>query len=777
MTMLSPIAVALAGALAAVWLVAAVWAVRTGLAMQRGARAERDRNEAMAALIAASPAVAVIVRPDGRLEAPDRVAPWLGLDSPPAFLSDLTGEDGGLQPADAAALAEEVAAAQRSARSFALPVRARGSSRSLLVRGSPEAKGRVTLWIFDATESQSEIESLRKQISEYREALDALSGMIEAAPLPIWFRDRAGRLQMVNSHYVAAVGGQDAAAVIAGGFELVEAADGQSAGEVAARAAHDGQALRRILPVTIGTSRRMMSVSDVPLGELGVAGYAIDLQEEESLRTALRKQAQAQRDMLDRLSAGVAQFGPDRRLSFCNQPFISIFALTPDMVAPETEFDRLLDAMRNQGTLPEARDFPAWRRERAAWFLSEAPQEENWLLRDGVHVRVVAQPLPDGGLLLIFEDRTEQVRLSSAHDTLLRVRAATFDNLFESIAVFSADGRLHLWNSRFRALWRVDEETLAAHPRVDELVGQIADRLDKPQQASLVRQLIRAATVERRQRGGRIAFADGRHFEFAAIPLPDGNALFVMLDVTDSRRMERALRDRNQALEEADRVKTAFVANMSYELRTPLTSIAGFAEMMMAGYAGTLTDRTREYVGAIMTSTERLTKLIDNVLDLTQGAAGMLPVDKQDIAASEIADAALRRHADSARATGITLVRDVLPSAGRMQGDARRLGQALDHLLDNAIRYTGKGGRVLLHADGTQERVRFIVSDDGPGMDAETQARLFDVFARFSHAASGEADGLGLLIVRRMTEAHGGTVSILSEPGQGTVITMDMPRA
>ena len=173
-----------------------------------------------------------------------------------------------------------------------------------------------------------------------------------------------------------------------------------------------------------------------------------------------------------------------------------------------------------------------------------------------------ASRCPMAALLLIFEDRTEQVQLAEARDTLLRVRTATFNNLFEAVGVFAADGRLHLWNNRFREVWELEEEELAqASARRCAGRAWSRPRLANPARAGLIRELVRLATTERQSRAGRIAFADGRHFQFAAVPLPDGNALFTLLDITDSRRAEQALRDRAAALEEGDRVKSAFVAD------------------------------------------------------------------------------------------------------------------------------------------------------------------------------------------------------------------------
>jgi len=781
MVALSSSAMAVIGAVLALWLIVAVWAVHTGLGMRRHGAQARAQMERIANLLHSAPAIPVLVRSDGRVEAPDRLGRWLGLDRAPAFLSELTAADGGLRPEDAELLAKDVVAAQRAGKSFVRPVRAQGSERSLLVRGGPGGPGTaapdgVVLWVFDATESQSEIGALQQERDHLRAALESLSGLIEAAPMPMWHRTLDFRLTLVNSAYVAAVDAGSPSHVIREGIELVEALEGQSPKDAAALALASSKPLARMVPATIDGERRMMRVIDIPLGNAGVAGFAIDVHELDQARAETRRLAEAQRDLLDRLSAGVAQFGADRSLRFWNQPFTSLFALQPEHLAEAREFERVLDRMREAGRVPEHRDFPAWRAERRDWFLSPEAREENWLLADGTHLRVFAQPLPDGGLLTIFEDRTEHVQLSSARDTLLRVRTATFDNLFEAIGVFSSDGRLHMWNNRFRRIWDIEEKVLAGHPRIDVLMQKVASRLIKPHQASLVRELVRAATVERKQRGGRVAFADGRIFDFAAIPLPDGNALFTMLDVTDSRRIEQILRDRNEALEETDKLKTSFLSTMSYELRTPLTSITGFAEMMQAGYAGELPPAAADYTDAIMQSTARLQVLIDNLLDLTQGEAGNLPLDKKPIDLATLAAEAMARVRPEAEAKGIDLAVELKSSLGQVTGDARRIGQSLDRLLENAVRYSPERSRVLLHGDGREKTARLVVSDNGPGMDAKAQARAFDRFSRANRARKGEALGLGLPLAKQMVEAHGGTLTLLSEVGQGTVVTMELPR-
>ena len=259
------------------------------------------------------------------------------------------------------------------------------------------------------------------------------------------------------------------------------------------------------------------------------------------------------------------------------------------------------------------------------------------------------------------------------------------------------------------------------------------------------------------------------------MPLPDGNALFAMLDVTASRTVEAALRERAEALEAADRLKTAFVSNMSYELRTPLTSIAGFAEMLAAGYAGELPGTASDYVTAILESVARLGALIDDVLDLTQSDSGSLLLAEDEVDLAALCAEAGEAFREQAERRAIDFAVEIERGAGNLTGDRRRLRQSVDNLLKNAFAYSEEGGRVLLHASGNTKQAEIHVSDNGRGIAPADQARVFDRFNRTDDRRDASL-GLGLPLAKQFVEAHGGTIELLSQVGQGTTVTVRLPR-
>ncbi len=782
---LSQTALVLIGLLLAAWTLAAGWVIVSARGKARRLESGQRHARRLGRMVDESPALPLLVRADGKIEAPARLAAWLGLDAVPQYLTELDNKDRGLTAEQLAELTEAVRRTQKTAAQFRMVATPRGSKRSLALRGhlaDPQVSpgGAALVWVFDFSDSESELVKLRTEASRARSDFSALVGLIEAAPMPMWFRGPDGMMRLVNTAYVLAVGGESAEAVVEAGTELVESVDGLSAAQVARQAAAKQLPIERMVSATIGGQRRALRVSDLPLGNEGVAGYAVDVEDMEELARSFRAFRDAQRAMLDQLSAGVAQFDAKRQLTFANQPFQRIFALGPAAMLDPPPFERLLDIARDAGRVPEARDFPAWRRERAAWFMAGEAQEEAWPLADGTHLRIVAQPLPDGGLLLIAEDRTEQLRLSATRDTLLRTRTATFDSLFESVAVFAPDGRMQLWNRRFAADWGLDDTFLDTHPRIEVLLERIAARLKKPARAKAVGDVVRAATLDRRQTGGRVLLADGRTLEFAGVPLPDGNGLLTVLDITDSQKAETALRERNVALQEADAMKTRFLANMSYEFRTPLTSIGGFAELLEAGLGGDLSEQGKEYVAAILTSVGRLGEQIENVLDLSQSEAGMLPLAVDEIELLPFVTRIVEDRAARIGEAGLVLDLRGDKLAGRIMGDNRRLARAVGHVLDNAIAATPRNGRILVelsrHKTSGHDNARIVVSDNGAGMDAATLARALDGLRISTDGKTVERrQGLGLPLARQLIEAHGGTLELMSEPGQGTTAIIELP--
>ncbi|MFZ1743520.1 MAG: PAS-domain containing protein, partial [Pontixanthobacter sp.] len=566
---ISPTALILMGLLLAAWTVAAAWMMIAAMAKTRKAEGSRKAARRMARIIDEAPAIPLIVRTDGRIEGSDRLAGWLGLDRLPEYLSELSGPAGkGLSAEQLAELTENVRRSQKTAAPFRMALTPPGSQRSLALRGvlaDPQVSpgGAALVWIFDFSESESELSRLREETARARGDFGALVGIIEAAPMPMWFRGPDTKLQLVNKAYVTAVGAASADAAVAQQLELVETVDGLTAAQIAGQAADKNLPIERIVAATIDGARRSLRVSDLPLEKEGVAGYAVDIEEMEEQARQLRAFRDAQRSMLDQLSLGVGQFDSARKLTFANQPFRRIFALNSGAMVQGLDFERLLMNARENGKTPEVRNFPEWRAEHVRWFSAGTTQDEAWPLSDGTHLRVIAQPMPDGGLVLIAEDRTEQLALSATRDTLLRTRTATFDSLFEALAVFAPDGRLQLWNRSFAGTWGLEPEQLDAHPSAPDLLDAIARNLEKPKQVKAIGEVIRAATLDRKEQGGRLAMADGRTLEFAGVPLPDGNGLLTVLDITDSKKAEDALRERNKALEAADEVKTRFLSNMS----------------------------------------------------------------------------------------------------------------------------------------------------------------------------------------------------------------------
>ncbi|TRD10032.1 PAS domain-containing protein [Erythrobacter insulae] len=784
----SPLALVVIGLLLAAWTVAAAVMIVRASAKTKRTKALQISLKRMQRMLDQAPAIPMLVRVDGRIEAPDRLARWLGLDAMPNYLSELAADDDdagqhGLSEKQVNSLTEKIRLTQKSAAPFQMAITPPGSGRSLALQGAladPQVSpgGAALVWVFDFSESEDELSRLRQAAAQAEGDFAALVGLIEAAPVPMWFRGRNMRLQLVNQAYVDAVGAEDAAAVIAEQIELLEAEAGASPAQQALAVFEGEAAAERTMTATLHGARRTLRVSNQPLGKEGVTGYAIDIEEQQQVLREFRAFREAQREMLDQLSVGVAQFDDSEQLTFANRPFRRLFELPDGAVRNNTPFERFLSEAREKGLTPEVRDFPEWRREHAAWFDSPDMQEEAWPLPGGTHLRIVAQPMPDGGIVLVAEDRTESLALSATRDTLLRTRTATLDSLFEALAIFAPDGSVQLWNRSFAGTWGLSGEFLDTHPSADALLEAIGKNLTRPGDAKQIGAVVRAATLDRKEKEGRVQLSDGRSLRFAGVPLPDGNGLLTVLDITDSQKAERALRERAVALEEADAVKARFLANMSYEFRTPLTTIGGYAELLKSGAAGELNEGAGEYIDSILTAAARLTEQVENVLDLSQSEAGLLPITKEQTDLLGFLTKLVRERETAIIKAQLGL--DLKGKRGRMVDlDPRQMSRAVGNLIDNAINGTPADGHItieILKSDPASEwGTSFVISDNGAGMNADELERALDGGRSAEDSDTEKRTGLGIPLARQLIAAHGGLLEISSQEGVGTTAIIHLP--
>ncbi|HEX9769382.1 MAG TPA: ATP-binding protein [Kiloniellales bacterium] len=615
---------------------------------------------------------------------------------------------------------------------------------------------------------------------------DAALAILDALPTPIWRRGADHALAYCNRAYAAAVG-RDAESVVREATELPGRAQAGVSRALARRALETGEPASERLHVVVAGERRLMELFETPLsardgaepseaGAGDTVGLALDRTASEELRSELKRHIEAHAEVLEALGSGIAIFGPDMRLKFFNTAYARLWGLEEGALRGEPHLNDILELLRERRRVPEQSDFPAYKREQERRFSTLIERLEDLLhLPDGTTLRLTATPHPFGGVLMSFEDVTDRLALERSYNTLIAVQRETLDHLFEGVAVYGADGRLKLFNPVYARLWSLSESFLSGEPHVREVVPETRAYFDIPDEdwPALMDRIVGQST-EPNARGRRRERADGSVIEWAQVPLPDGANLFTFLDVTDSTRVERALRERNEALETADRLKSEFIANVSYELRTPLNAIVGFAEILENQYFGELNERQLEYSQAIVESSQRLHTLINDILDLATIEAGYLRLDLDEVHLYPLLESVYNLGFERARNRGIELMLDCESDIGSQTADELRLKQALFNLLSNAVKYTPEGGRVTLSARRRDDGVELSVADTGVGIAEVDQDRIFESFERAGGRRQSGA-GLGLSLVKRLIELHGGRVTLKSKAGEGTCVTCFIP--
>ncbi len=636
--------------------------------------------------------------------------------------------------------------------------------------GKPAA-GQAAVWLRDVTPDAEASYNLSVRLTASEVERGRLGDLLDVSPMPVWRRGANLDIIWANKAYATAVDppvGQD---VIADQIEL-----DRDSRTLAERALQTNETQIELRHVVVGGQRRAFDVYAVPMGD-GVASFAVDVTDVDATKRLLQKHIDTHEETLHRLPVAVAIFGPDQKLKFSNKAYAKLWDLDERWLATHPSDGEILERLRETRRLPEQRDFAPWKKERLALYTSVIQeQEEHWHLPRGSTLRVTCQPHPFGGLIFIYDDVTNQMALERSLNQLSSVQRTTIDHLNEALAVFGTDGRLKLFNKAFAEYWKIDGKALAEQPRFADVFTLCRRVMPDEGHWSMLTMLITGAASERRVQVERLKCSDERLLSFGAAPLPDGSLLLSYRDVTDTAMREKALEERNAALLASDKLKSDFISNVSYQLRTPLNSIMGFADLLNQGIAGKLSDKQSSYLTDILNASKTLETLVNDILDLALIEAGTIELDRKDVSVAEVLANVTPLIEERARKARVEVVCQNGKDVGQLFVDQKRLLQIVYNLLTNAIEHTPPNGRIVFGAEGAAGEVRVFVNDTGVGIPSEYQPVAFERFESTTRTKDARRAGLGLALVRSFVQLHGGWVELDSAVGKGTRVTCHFPR-
>lgn len=519
-----------------------------------------------------------------------------------------------------------------------------------------------------------------------------------------------------------------------------------------------------------------LSISGIPVFDesgtfRGYRGTGRDITALHEARARAAKTKQRLRDGIEAMPAGFALFDAQDRLVIANSPYVNALAaigLGPP--EPGLTFETLIRRVEQSGhfgsfdTETDREAFIQARLERHR-NPDETPIEQ---LTPGPRWHEVRERrTAEGGTVLIRTDVTDR-KLSE-----LRLRDAIECLPVGFIMLDSAD-RLVLCNRRYRALYPDAAPVMVPGTPFIDIVAAASGQDGAPLScAEDAMDRVRAADGSARQH----LSSSGHHVLTSLTRTADGGTVGVFVDITAMVVLQEQLADATRRAEEALAVRTRFLANMSHELRTPLNAVIGFSELMLMETQGPILPKYREFAGIIKQSGEFLLGLIVDILDIAKIEAGKMTVSREPVDLGAIAREVEARLSLAAARKGLWLRVETPAEPTIIQGDRLRLLQIVQNLVSNAVKFTGAGG-VLVRIAQREGTWAVTVADTGRGMTADDIAYAMEPFQQRRGGDSrevSEGTGLGLPLVRALTELHGGRFLIDSRPGEGTVATVLLP--
>ncbi len=701
-------------------------------------------------------------------------------DSPVGYgeLSEATGVPNSIEsflsfgiwaePASAETLTEMINELREHGRTFDVVLR---TKTGIMLNVTGNTSGSFAYARFSNLEKEREEHAKLKSKHERLETtFSTLENLLRKLPMPFWIRSEDGKLSWVNRAYTDAVEGETPKEVVQQNVDLFDPGLRDRIREADA----DGKLFHEEVPATVAGDRKRLEVFGMR-SEAGIAGIAIDKSDLEQARRTLEETNDGHARMLDQLATAVAIFDKSKKLVFFNSGFQHLWKLDPAFLESAPSNAEVLDAMRDVKLLPDHPDWRKWREGQLEVYQALETAEEWWHLLDGQTVRVVVSPQNTGGAAWVFENVTERLALESNYNSLIRIQGETLDHLTEAVAVFASDGKLKLFNPALEELWTNAGINVEEGLHISSIIRDWNDSISNEQALHVILGKITGFDDQRDGLNGRMHLRSDKTLEYSVVPLPEGQSMLTLVDISANVNFERALNERAEALEASDHLKSKFIQHVSYELRAPLTSISGFGELLGTPALGELNDKQSEYLGHIHSSVDVLRNLVDDILDLASIDAEAIELNQEAIQFQSAVDHVLYSVIEPIKEKGLHIDVHVAKTADMLFADRDRFCQILKNLVSNAINFSPDNGTIKISGAVLANHYELRVIDEGPGVDPVNREHIFDRFESQPAIGKRTGTGLGLSIVKGFVELHGGSVELEDTQNHGASFLCRFP--
>jgi len=579
---------------------------------------------------------------------------------------------------------------------------------------------------------------------------------------PVWERDLSGNITFSNQSYNKIISFNENDISIVEPVELF-----RNSSIIAKKAIENSSTQLDKAYIIVDGERKLFSIAEVPNAE-GTVGYAFDITELEDVQKELKRHLSVQSDLLESSNSAIAIFGADQRIKFFNNAFTKFWDLKENYLLNEPNYGEILDILRDKRKLPEQANFQEFKKECLEMFTNLIEKNEDfYFLPDGTCLRQIVIPHEHGGLLISYEDLTEQMSKEQSYKTLVDVKKSTIDNLFEGVTVFGEDGRIQLCNSVYLKMWNLDEDIIENKLHINDILDNTIELYDYDDDWNEYKHNIISIINSRVATKLRINRKDGSILDLSCAPLPDGAILMLYMDVTDSALLEKSLRAEKKALEEADHIKSNLLTNISYELRSPLTSLKGFSEGLLLGYFGEVKKGQKEYIKNIYDSSVSLSYIIDDIIDVTTIDSGYMKLGISDFSIKTLIDNIKSSFSKLTENKSYSLEINCPKNIGKMSGDKKRIEQIFLNILKNIVNLSEGDDDIIVNIkkDRPNNLVTFSIEDNNKGIEVIQNNRFFEKTYKTNIALSSY-NNIGIILAKSFLDMHNAEVNIDNNDGK-----------